>query len=309
MIFRKSTVALCSSSNFPSFLSSSQLYHNQCITSPCNSTTRWPQWPQFQDYGCTSPRKRGYATVSNDPKKPGASSHGQHAWPSSSQPTPYEIFDQQRSAPYSKSKFYELVKLYHPDRHHHAHHHAHHHSLSHTTRLERYRLIVAANQILSDPTKRRAYDLYGSGWGGVQSMENLYRAADKSWRDVPGNASMNATWEDWERWYQERDGKKEEQQPVYMSNQLFASMLCMFVIVGSLGQVQRANSNSANIMEMRDEHHAAISREMRQRQMDQVFLDKRERIENFLRRREGWELASSTDSRASVASGGNSPSA
>ncbi|KAI1207919.1 uncharacterized protein F4807DRAFT_433734 [Annulohypoxylon truncatum] len=300
MIFRKSTIALCSSSTLPSFLSPPHLFNGHCITSSCNSTTQRPQWPQNRDHGHMTPRKRCYATVSEEPKKPHNSSHEYHAWPSSSHPTPYEIFDQHRTAPYSKSKFYELVKLYHPDRHHHTYHH----SLSHTTRLERYRLIVAANQILSDPTKRRAYDLYGSGWGGVQSMENLYRAADKSWRDMPGNASMNATWEDWERWYQERDGKKEEQQPVYMSNSLFASVLCMFVIVGSVGQARRASSNSMNLVEMKDEQHAAIRRDMRKRQLDQTRLSRQERIDNFLRQREGWELASSPDTRKPVASEG-----
>ncbi|KAI0890988.1 hypothetical protein F4806DRAFT_484239 [Annulohypoxylon nitens] len=289
MIFRKSTVALCSSSNLPSFLSPPHLFNGPCITSSCNSTTQRPQWSQNRDHEHKFARKRCYATVSGGPNKPDNSTHDPHDWPSSSNPTPYEIFDQHKSAPYSKSKFYELVKLYHPDRHQHTHHH---HPLSHTTRLERYRLIVAANQILSDPTKRRAYDLYGSGWGGARSMENMYREADKSWRDMPGNASMNATWEDWERWYRERDGKKEEQQPIYMSNGLFASILCMFVVVGSLGQARRATSSSTNLVEMRDEHHEAISHAMRQRQHDQAPLGRQERIERFLRQREEWALVS-----------------
>ncbi|KAI0887033.1 uncharacterized protein GGS22DRAFT_159235 [Annulohypoxylon maeteangense] len=299
MIFRKSTIALCSSSNLPSFLSPPpHLFSGHCITSSCNSTTQRPQWSPNRDYGHIIPRKRCYATVSDGPKKPDASSPEHHAWPSSSQPTPYEIFDQQKTAPYSKSKFYELVKLYHPDRHHHTHHH----SLSHSTRLERYRLIVAANQILSDPTKRRAYDLYGSGWSGVRSTENIYRSVDKSWRDMPGNASMNATWEDWERWYQERDGKKQEQQPIYMSNSLFASMLCMFVIVGSLGQAQRAGTNSMNLVEMKDKHHEAINHDMRKRELYQAPLSRGERVEHFLRQREGWALASSPDSSKSPTS-------
>ncbi|KAI1089245.1 hypothetical protein F5B19DRAFT_382098 [Rostrohypoxylon terebratum] len=300
MIFRKSTVAFCSSSNLPSFLSPPHLFNGPCITSPCNSATQRPQWSQKRDHEYTFHRKRCYATTSGGPNKPDNSSHDPHAWPSSSNPTPYEIFDQHRSAPYSKSKFYELVKLYHPDRHQHTHHY----SLSHATRLERYRLVVAANQILSDPTRRRAYDLYGSGWGGTRSMENIYRDADKSWRDMPGNASMNATWEDWERWYRERDGKKEEQQPLYMSNALFASILCMFVVVGSLGQARRASASATNLVDMRDEHHEAISYAMRQRQRNQAPLDRQERIEHFLRQKEAWALVSSPQPKP-VASNGN----
>ncbi|KAI0838532.1 hypothetical protein F5Y06DRAFT_268287 [Hypoxylon sp. FL0890] len=299
MIFKKSTVALCSSTNLPAFLSSPHPSH--CITSSCNSTT---PWPQSRKPSLVFHRQRPYATVSNDPKRSAASSGEPHAWPSSPHPTPYEIFNQHKSAPYSKTKFYELVKIYHPDRHRHVPGH----SLSHTARVERYRLVVAANQILSDPTRRRAYDLYGAGWGGVRSMENIYREADRSWRKAPGNPSMNATWEDWERWYNERDGRKEEhQQPVYMSNQLFAGVLCIFVAIGGIGQARRAGSNTASFVEMKDQHHAAISEDMRKRRNEKAVLNRQERVESFLRDREGWSLASSANSHASTVSRGNGP--
>ncbi|KAI1763219.1 hypothetical protein GGR53DRAFT_373116 [Hypoxylon sp. FL1150] len=288
MIFKKSAAALCSSSNLPALLSSPQPC---CITSSCNANPRWPQYRDSHVF----PQPRSYATVSDGPgpKEPRGSSKG-HAWPSSAQPTPYEIFDQQKNAPYSKAKYYELVKIYHPDRHRHA---THAHSISHAAWLERYRLVVAANQILSDPAKRRAYDLYGSGWGGNRSMENLYKTADRAWRDVPGNPSMNATWEDWERWYDEKSGEqKEHQRPVFMSNQLFASVLCIFVILGSLGQARRATTNTMSIVEMRDQHHAAISEDIRKRQNEQAPLNRTERIDSFLRQRDGWALASSPHS-------------
>ncbi|KAI1378140.1 hypothetical protein F4677DRAFT_414510 [Hypoxylon crocopeplum] len=292
MIFRKSTIALCSSSNLPTFLS---LPHPcQCITSSCNANSRWPQ---CREHSRVFPRKRCYATIRDEPKEKSATSSNEHAWPASPHPSPYEIFDQHKSAPYSKVKYYDLVKIYHPDRHRHAISNP----LSHAIRLERYRLVVAANQILSDPTRRRAYDLYGAGWGGQRSMENTYRAADKSWRDVPGNPSMNATWEDWERWYHERDGgKKEQQHPVFMSNQLFAGVLCLFVIVGSLGQARRATTNTMSIVETRDQNHAAISLDMRKRQSEQAVLNRNERVANFLRQRDGWAIASSPHSHAAV---------
>ncbi|KAI1139415.1 hypothetical protein F5Y05DRAFT_346769 [Hypoxylon sp. FL0543] len=296
MIFKKSTVALGCSSNLPALFSSPHLSH--CITSSCNRTSRWPQ---CQEPSPMLPRRRLYATISDGPKKSAASSDKPHAWPSSPHPTPYEIFGQHKSAPYSKTKFYELVKIYHPDRHRHVHAH----SLSHTARLERYRLVVAANQILSDPTRRRAYDLYGAGWGGVRSMENMNREVYRSWRNTPGNPSMNATWEDWERWYNERDGKKEQQRPVYVSNQLFASVLCIFVVIGSIGQARRAGTNTVNLVEMKDQHHAAISESMRKLRSEKAVLSRQERIESFLRDREGWAIASSANPHASTASGRN----
>ncbi|OTB03203.1 hypothetical protein M426DRAFT_180977 [Hypoxylon sp. CI-4A] len=301
-IFKKSAVALCSSSTTSSLLSSSPPYYYyypcHCITSSSPSTPRWPQWREHSNNNKSFvPRRRGYATVSDEPKKDKdqQSAHNAHAWPSSQHPTPYEIFDQHKTAPYSKARFYELVKIYHPDRHRHTHGH---HLLSHTTRLERYRLIVAANQILSDPTRRKAYDLYGAGWGGSRSMENIYRSADRSWRETPGNPSMNATWEDWERWYNEREGgggggKRQQQHPVYMSNQLFASVLCIFVVIGGIGQARRATSTTMNLVEMRDQNHAAISEDIRKLQTEKAVLNRHERVESFLRQRDGWSFASS----------------
>ncbi len=180
--------------------------------------------------------------------------------------------------------------MYHPDRHHHL---APSDTLSHAVRLERYRLVVAANDILGDPTKRRAYDLYGSGWAGKLGIDNHNRELDRAWRRRPGNASMNATWEDWERWYQERDGEKKEQRPLYMSNELFVAVICVLAIVGSMGQARRASTHGLNIVEMHDQKHEAIDNVMRQRQGALARLDRHERVESFLRQREGWAIASS----------------
>ncbi|OCL06051.1 hypothetical protein AOQ84DRAFT_85833, partial [Glonium stellatum] len=94
------------------------------------------------------------------------------AWPTATPPhaipTPYQILALRHDEPYTKQRFYALVKLYHPDRHH--HHYSSDSSraiasLPRSTRLERYRLLVAAHTLLSDPAKRRAYDRHGIGWG------------------------------------------------------------------------------------------------------------------------------------------------
>jgi len=231
---------------------------------------------------------RDYATV-NGNSRSSSSSASSSKWPSCANPTPYQIFDQQKTAPYSKARFYELVKIYHPDRHIQSLGDA----LTDDVRLERYRLIVAANEILSDPTKRRAYDLYGAGWSSIRSMDNAaWRHADSSWRKEPGNPSMNATWEDWERWYAERDGRpKQKQQPIFMSNELFVVVLCAFVVAASIGQAKRATTTTMNIIEMRDQRHEAISNDMTMRRVEQGGLTRHERVENFLRHREGWNVS------------------
>ena len=303
--------------------SSSRLFSScsNCITSlsPCSPTQSpqpWQQTPGIQTssgpryfYNSHVRGQRSYATVFRDSRKdrhrrpnsrdsPHPHHHHDpyHPWPTSPQPTPYEIFDQKVEAPYSKSKFFELVKIYHPDRHYHLS--PRDTSLSHAVRLERYRLVVAANDILSDPTKRRAYDLYGAGWAGKLGMESLTREAERSWRKRPGNASMNATWEDWERWYEERDGRRKRQEPVYMSNEVFVVVLCFIAIVGSMGKAKRVKKNSMNLVEMREQQDEVISHGMQQRQTSLSSLNREERVENFLRQRDGWALVSATSNHA-----------
>ncbi|KAI1752980.1 hypothetical protein F4782DRAFT_499350 [Xylaria castorea] len=235
---------------------------------------------------------RCYASVSGpSPNKPSSGAAAGYIWPTSLHPTPYEILAHPRDARYNKALFYELVKIYHPDRSQTAAHS----SIAHSIRLERYRLVVAANEILSDSTKRRAYDLYGAGWDGNRTLQSLYREADRSWRSKPGNASRNATWEDWERWRRERDGEKQPQNPIFMSNELFAIVLCSFVVVGSIAQARRASNSTLNVIEMRDQKHAAISDSIQRRQNEQAPLNRQERVESFLKQRDGWNLVSYGD--------------
>lgn len=289
MLLKKSTLAICSSSNLPTFV-----WPFASITSPCNPKPRPTTSPE-----ASLSRRHGvrtYATIGGGGPKPSSDSpRSQHEWPRSPHPSPYQIFDQKRGAEYSKARFYELVKIYHPDRHRHVSGD----TLTLAHRLERYRLVVAANEILSDPVKRRAYDLYGAGWSNVLHMDNAaFREAEHRWRNEPGNPSMNATWEDWERWHEQRagDGTKKKQQTVFMSNELFAVILCAFVLMGSIGQAKRASTNSISLVEMRDQRHGAISEDMTRKRTQQDLLNRRERVESFLRRREGWKVASSNTS-------------
>lgn len=79
------------------------------------------------------------------------------SWPSTKHPTPYDILGVRKGQPYHKRKYYHLVKAYHPDLNT-------SHRLSKATQTDRFRLVVAAHEILSDTTKRAAYDMYGAGW-------------------------------------------------------------------------------------------------------------------------------------------------
>ncbi|KAF2174875.1 hypothetical protein K469DRAFT_704060 [Zopfia rhizophila CBS 207.26] len=203
-------------------------------------------------------------------------------------PTPYQILSTSRGEAYTKHRFYSLVKLYHPDRCHPSSPVAH---LPHAVRLERYRLLIAAHSILSDPSRRQAYDLWGHGWAGHSGTPSAYSPYKpsherRSW--PPGHDPMkNATWEDWERWYDQEYGrqKDEEERVVYLSNFGFMSIIFVLVTLGGVMQGTRANMFSSSVMEHRDKMHKEASMELR-RSKQATTGDRNERIQTFLRHRE-----------------------
>ncbi|TVY57734.1 J domain-containing protein 1 [Lachnellula cervina] len=227
-------------------------------------------------------QSRHYAMVSDGPVR---HNHGNLRWPevtsANTIPSPYQIFNQKKGSPYSKQRFYELVKLYHPDRQFDSLHD----ELSENTKLERYRLVVAANNILSDPVKRGAYDLYGAGWNGQPDVARDRSEDGRGWGSSPNGPSQNATWEDWEKWYQrEAEGPQE---PRFVSNGAFVGLIVIFAVLGGIGQAARVGNYSINFLEQSDALHDSASKDlMRRRREASSFDNREERIHTFLRQRD-----------------------
>ncbi|KAI9052557.1 hypothetical protein LZ554_003900 [Drepanopeziza brunnea f. sp. 'monogermtubi'] len=157
--------------------------------------------------------------------------------------------------------------------------------LSYTTRLERYRLVVAANEILSDPIKRSAYDTWGAGWNGAPDVAGHRDQSGPAphW----GRCSRNATWEDWEEFYQENESKG-RQEPRFVSNSTFVGLIMTFALIGSIGQASRAGRNGTQFVEQRDALHRTISEDLMRRRKDTTtaYGSREERIDSFLRQRD-----------------------
>ena len=156
------------------------------------------------------------------------------SWPTVTPFTPYDIFKQKREAPYSKARYYDLVKIYHPDRPCHGHPLCR--DISPEVRLHRYRLVVAAHEILSDPRRRRVYDQFGAGWNyrtgtsddEIAKWENLMHRRH-------GPIYANATWEDWERYYHPGGNPEKQQQSV--DQRAFTTLLVLLTLFGSAVQL------------------------------------------------------------------------
>lgn len=207
-------------------------------------------------------------------------------------PTPYQIFDLHRNAPYTKERFYQLVKLYHPDRNGHAQDLI----TCHKTKLERYRLIVAAHDILSDPVKRSAYDRWGAGWAGRAEVPSASAAHShqpgpfSGWRDQSDpHIWQNATWEDWERWRDRNDPHKQPG-PVFMSNAYFLSVILVCAAVGSSWNYNRADHEGERFLAARDAVHDQASKDLRRVRQESGQRAKDERIHYFLQNREATFL-------------------
>lgn len=240
-------------------------------------------------------QRRSYATVR------GPDFRDNMNWPcrkaNSTTPSPYEIFDIDSRGTYTKHKYYELVKIYHPDR---GHNEALSASLTPIERLERYRLVVQAHEILSDPVKRHAYDAYGAGWGERASTATRHSrgysssAADgRSYGYGPNHDASpfgNATWEDWERWYRRSDDPAQQQAyaGTYVNPNYFASFVILLAVITGIAQATRAGQYSGKIEEKANAFTAETSRFLTERagHFTENKMTADGRIKHFLEKRD-----------------------
>jgi curved DNA-binding protein CbpA len=278
MLSRKSSILLCSYPNL-----SPLCYSHAPSSPPRQKSCRHGFAPQW-----AARHTRNYAVHADAP------SHRHDPellhWPEAVKPhqtpTPYQILKCRKGETYSKQRFYALVKLYHPDRGHAASPVVA--ALPLHVRLERYRMLVAAHDILSDIEKRRAYDAWGHGWAGHHRTPSAPAPEwefDRSrWATDPRS---NATWEDWERWRHENEGGPgPDARTIQMSNFAFLSLIFAFVTVGGVVQGTRFSTFNSSVIERRDQIHREASTTLQRSKNASISGDREERIRTFLDHRE-----------------------
>ncbi|KAJ5804554.1 uncharacterized protein N7518_000857 [Penicillium psychrosexuale] len=239
-----------------------------------NSTTVLPL-PRFKtrispSYRLQAPYKsRNYATATEFP-------HQNYSWPSNPSFTPYDVLNLPRTGKYSKRNYYDLVKIYHPDRP--LHDHPLFNQLTAESRLQRYRIVVDAHDLLSDPIKRAAYDRNGTGW--------IHAGLDTTMdRNSHGpNIYANATWEDWEDWHNRHQGPQQH----VVDQRTFSRLVILLVLFAGALQaswISQMNSGYTDRLREVNEKSARVLRDRRDSTVKQMNSNDA-RVQGFLIRRD-----------------------
>ncbi|KAI5285590.1 hypothetical protein KEM55_000598, partial [Ascosphaera atra] len=181
-------------------------------------------------------------------------------------------------------RYFELVKLYHPDLPCNGHPACK--GLTETERAHRYRLVVAAHEILSDPVKRSAFDRFGDHWYG---RPELFGINSKRWHAKHRRANApdpsvyrNATWEDWEKYYQRRSGNPPNE-ATRASKESFASLVIMVALL--IGVTQAITIGRWSFYEDRAKEHSQKNAQFLEARKRSTLVDKAShdtRIKEFL---------------------------
>lgn len=152
-----------------------------------------PFWQQMRRFSYAHRSRLGYqATSAAHGRRTFMSSPSARAMPAG----PYELLNVSKSASAKeiKASYYDMVKALHPDR-------AQAQPATEKEkemRLEKFRAVVKAYELLKDPKTRSMYDRYGMGWDTSPAGASG-RSARNPW--APQNRpSTPAEWEHWYMW-------------------------------------------------------------------------------------------------------------
>ncbi|PGH18034.1 hypothetical protein AJ79_00660 [Helicocarpus griseus UAMH5409] len=267
-----------------------------CSCGALHAFGQWPITSSVAQPASISPPQRKQNCLSQCSKRfahvRGSYQNGPEAdmsWPSTPTFTPYDIFKQSRTEPYSKRRYYDLVKVYHPDMCNENHPLCK--GVPEAVRLHRYRLIVAAHEILSDPTKKEAYDRFGLGWHQRSELfaEKFTRNLDPRYgrtTEVDPSIYRNATWEDWDRYYKRHD--RNQSQASTVSHGTFASFLILLMLLGGVGQAVTIGNYSSQLEERVKEVDEKCGKMLNGRRQQTIaqMNSQDARLQSFLKRRD-----------------------
>ena len=213
------------------------------------------------------------------------------SWPTSPNPSPYEILGLPRNASPEevKRRYYRLAKQYHPDTYYSALDRE-----AEQERLARFRQIVQANELLSATRKRRMYDSYGYGWGDMNvndimadpshwqgRYEGRYAAAKGG--PQPRSGTFDGFFE----------GRRAE--PYYTSNANFIGGVIVVTVLMGVIQFSHARNRAERALEKRREVHGQAALNLKDARYKARRSGRGDMFEEFQRRRDIKPMGNGND--------------
>ncbi|PWN47885.1 DnaJ-domain-containing protein [Violaceomyces palustris] len=223
-------------------------------------------------------------------------------------PSPYEIFHLSRdcTSRQVKSRYYDLVKLLHPDKAFAASNA----SKVDTKAQENFKKVVQAYELLRDPKRRSLYDRTGFGWttaGGGTQVTAYDEWCGALRRGGSPGGTRSPAWEDprYKRYGKGHDGygwqsatgrpddfsfygfyapKDKAHMPRYTSNKVFFTSIMIVTWVVAAFQYQRLSAQSARAVARADKNHLEAAKSLDEARDLARSEEGRRRLEAFKRR-------------------------
>jgi curved DNA-binding protein CbpA len=194
-------------------------------------------------------------------------------WTKISSPTPFEIFALPKTASEEeiKRRYYELVKVHHPDKS----------GDKSPIALERFRKVVKAYKILNNRHKKEMYLRFGVGWDSpaVTTSPNTSYGSRFS---TGSSYSSNYTY--YQGWEADNDTYKGESSTTerFMSNPYFAAFVITVALFGVAIQYMRLESSIGRIRASEERHHLKATHYLANAKRESQLFGKRKKAEMML---------------------------
>jgi curved DNA-binding protein CbpA len=203
-------------------------------------------------------------------------------WPKVPNPTPYEILSLPPTASPTeiKKRYYELARKYHPDSRFGT-------AEAEQERLQRFRQVVQANELLSAARTRRIYDKEGSGWGSMDMNDIMgdptHWKGNYEGRFHPaGNSRARRPDESFEGFFNGNNRAV----PYYTSNANFAGGIIVIMVLAAVLQFSHVQKSTQRAVHERMTVHAQASLNLRDARSHARNTGRKDMIESFQQRRD-----------------------
>jgi len=209
---------------------------------------------------------RHYATTNDVPRD----------WTTIPSPTPFDIFSLPKTASEEeiRSRYYDLVKIYHPDKC----------GDNSPIALERFRKVVKAHEILNNRHKKEMYLRFGVGWDSPVATNTTASSSMSYGSRFTKGSKYSSNYSYYQGWEADNDIYKGEFSTTerFMSNPYFAAFVITAAIFGAAIQYMRIENSIGWIRAAEERHHLKATHYLAAARREGQLYGKRKQAEMML---------------------------